>query len=74
MFISIKEHELGFPGLDPLKNPHDQTHHIPIITPAYPSMNSSYNVSTSALRVIMYLFQQGNKICEVGAEWSCPFP
>ena len=52
MFRSIKEEELGFPVWDPRKNPQDRTHHMPIITPTYPSMNSSYNVSTSTLRVM----------------------
>lgn len=37
---------------------------MPIITPAYPCMNSSYNVSTSTLRVMTEQFQTGNKICE----------
>ncbi|XP_008794102.2 nuclear poly(A) polymerase 4-like isoform X2 [Phoenix dactylifera] len=64
MLCPIEEHELGFPVWDPRKNPRDRTHHMPIITPAYPCMNSSYNVSTSTLRVMMEQFQTGNKICE----------
>ncbi|PSR91286.1 Nuclear poly(A) polymerase [Actinidia chinensis var. chinensis] len=50
--------------LDPQKKPRDRTHHMPIITSAYPCMNSSYNVSTSTLRVMMDQFNHGNKICE----------
>ncbi|PWA67895.1 nuclear poly(a) polymerase [Artemisia annua] len=38
---------------------------MPIITPAYPCMNSSYNVSTSTLRVMTEQFLIGNRICEV---------
>ncbi|XXG63591.1 hypothetical protein AAC387_Pa05g1742 [Persea americana] len=64
MLCAIEEDELGFPVWDPRKNPRDRTHHMPIITPAYPCMNSSYNVSTSTLRVMMEQFQIGNKICE----------
>ncbi|XP_020088813.1 nuclear poly(A) polymerase 4-like isoform X3 [Ananas comosus] len=64
MLCAIEEDELGFPVWDPRKNPRDRTHHMPIITPAYPCMNSSYNVSTSTLRVMMEQFQKGNKICE----------
>ncbi|XP_074561016.1 nuclear poly(A) polymerase 4-like isoform X2 [Curcuma longa] len=64
MLCAIEENELGFPVWDPRKNPRDRTHHMPIITPAYPCMNSSYNVSTSTLRVMMEQFQMGNKICE----------
>ncbi|CAA6660975.1 unnamed protein product [Spirodela intermedia] len=64
MLCSIEEDELGFPIWDPRKNPRDRTHHMPIITPAYPCMNSSYNVSISTLRVMMEQFQFGNRICE----------
>jgi poly(A) polymerase len=65
MLCSIEEDELGFPVWDPRKNPRDKCHHMPIITPAYPCMNSSYNVSTSTLRVMIEQFQFGNKICQV---------
>ncbi|CAL0326028.1 unnamed protein product [Lupinus luteus] len=63
MLCPIEENELGFSVWDPRRNPRDRTHHMPIITPAYPCMNSSYNVSTSTLRVMMEQFQYGNRIC-----------
>ena len=72
MLCAIEEDELGFSVWDPRKNPRDRTHHMPIITPAYPCMNSSYNVSTSTLRVMMEQFQYGNNICEV-REWRTNF-
>lgn len=77
MLCSIEEDDLGFPVWDPRKNPRDRFHHMPIITPAYPCMNSSYNVSTSTLRVMMEQFQYGNKTCEEiefnKAQWSALF-
>ncbi|PIA64617.1 hypothetical protein AQUCO_00100230v1 [Aquilegia coerulea] len=77
MLCSIEEDDLGIPVWDPRKNPRDRLHHMPIITPAYPCMNSSYNVSTSTLRVMMEQFQNGNKICEDidlnKAQWSSLF-
>ncbi|XVE53768.1 hypothetical protein DITRI_Ditri03aG0029000 [Diplodiscus trichospermus] len=77
MLCSIEEDELGFPVWDPRKNPRDRFHHMPIITPAYPCMNSSYNVSISTLRVMMEQFQCGNRICEEielnNAQWSALF-
>ncbi|XP_020536523.1 nuclear poly(A) polymerase 4 isoform X2 [Jatropha curcas] len=77
MLCSIEEDELGFPVWDPRKNHRDRFHHMPIITPAYPCMNSSYNVSISTLRVMMEQFQYGNKICEEielnKAQWSALF-
>ncbi|KAK7261763.1 hypothetical protein RIF29_28082 [Crotalaria pallida] len=63
MLCPIEEDELGFSIWDPRKNPRDRTHLMPIITPAYPCMNSSYNVSSSTLRIMMEQFQYGNKIC-----------
>ncbi|EFJ28719.1 hypothetical protein SELMODRAFT_171521 [Selaginella moellendorffii] len=49
---------------DPRKNPRDKSHLMPIITPAYPCMNSSYNVSTSTLRIMTQEFNRGNEVCE----------
>ncbi|GAY56407.1 hypothetical protein CUMW_171700 [Citrus unshiu] len=77
MLCATEEAELGFSVWDPRKNRHDKTHHMPIITPAYPCMNSSYNVSTSTLRVMMDQFQYGNTVCEEvelnKAQWSALF-
>ncbi|CAI0441415.1 unnamed protein product [Linum tenue] len=77
MLCPIEEDELGFPVWDPRKNPRDRLHHMPIITPAYPCMNSSYNVSISTLRVMIEQFQFGNKTCEEielsKAHWSALF-
>lgn len=64
MLCAIEEGSLGLPVWDPRRNPKDRYHLMPIITPAYPSMNSSYNVSSSTLRVMMEEFHRGNEICE----------
>ncbi|CAL0322065.1 unnamed protein product [Lupinus luteus] len=77
MLCPIEENELGFSIWNPRKNPRDRTHLMPIITPTYPCMNSSYNVSTSTLRVMVEQFQYGNKICgEIelnNVQWSALF-
>lgn len=53
MLCPIEDKELGFPVWDPRRNHSDRNHHMPIITPTYPNMNSTYNVSSSTLEAMM---------------------
>jgi len=55
---------LGFPVWDPRYNVSDRFHVMPIITPAYPQQNSTFNVSKSTLRVMQEEFQASMAICE----------
>nr|XP_043627354.1 nuclear poly(A) polymerase 2-like [Erigeron canadensis] len=77
MLCPIEEDDLGFSVWDPRKSGRDRMHLMPIITPAYPCMNSSYNVSASTLRVMVEQFHFGNKVCEEielnRANWSALF-
>ncbi|KAG2699601.1 hypothetical protein I3760_07G199000 [Carya illinoinensis] len=77
MLCPIEENELGFPVWHPRRNPKDRRHHMPIITPSYPCMNSSYNVSASTLRVMVEQFHHGHSICEEielnKGQWSALF-
>ncbi|XP_030938212.1 nuclear poly(A) polymerase 1 [Quercus lobata] len=77
MLCSIEEGSLGLQVWDPRRNPKDRFHLMPIITPAYPCMNSSYNVSSSTLRIMSEEFQRGSEICEAmeasKADWDTLF-
>jgi poly(A) polymerase len=70
-----KDSTLNMPVWDPRENPRDRSHLMPIITPAYPCMNSSYNVSESTLQVMTDEFKRGHEMCEdilksSNLEWS----
>lgn len=55
---------LNFPVWDPRINVADRAHLMPIITPAYPQQNSTYNVSHSTRTVLVQGFQLGFRITE----------
>ncbi|OCT65034.1 poly(A) polymerase alpha-A isoform X1 [Xenopus laevis] len=69
-----EECNLNLPVWDPRVNPSDRYHLMPIITPAYPQQNSTYNVSVSTRAVMIEEFKQGLAITDeilLGkAEWS----
>ncbi|KAL0697863.1 hypothetical protein Bca4012_053985 [Brassica carinata] len=77
LLCSMDEGSLGLQVWDPRRNPKDRLHMMPIITPAYPCMNSSYNVSASTLRIMTGEFQRGKDICEAMeaniADWDTLF-
>ena len=64
MLCDIEEEAaLGLRVWDARKNPGDRSHLMPIITPAYPCMNSSYNVTDSTLTLMMEQFKHSDAIC-----------
>lgn len=50
---------LGFPVWDPRVNVADRYHLMPIITPAYPQQNSTFNTSVSTRQVMCDQFKRG---------------
>ena len=52
------------PTWDPVKNYRDSKHVMPIITPCYPPMNSSYNVGEPQLRRIRDELLRASKLCD----------
>nr|AAI69821.1 LOC733387 protein [Xenopus laevis] len=54
-----EDSNLNLPVWDPRVNPADRCHLMPIITPAYPQQNSTYNVSISTRSVMVEEFKQG---------------
>ncbi|XP_053315598.1 poly(A) polymerase gamma [Spea bombifrons] len=69
-----EESNLNLPVWDPRVNPADRYHLMPIITPAYPQQNSTYNASTSTRAIMVEEFKQGltvtDEILLGKADWS----
>uniref|UniRef100_A0AAR2LJZ5 Poly(A) polymerase n=1 Tax=Pygocentrus nattereri TaxID=42514 RepID=A0AAR2LJZ5_PYGNA len=65
---------LNLPVWDPRVTPSDRYHLMPIITPAYPQQNSTYNVSVSTRNIMVEEFKQGlaitDEILQNKADWS----
>lgn len=59
-----EENKLGFPVWDPRINVADRFHLMPIITPAYPQQNSTFNVSLSTRTIMRQEFKQGLAITD----------
>uniref|UniRef100_A0A5K3FGS5 polynucleotide adenylyltransferase n=2 Tax=Mesocestoides corti TaxID=53468 RepID=A0A5K3FGS5_MESCO len=61
--VRLRESEyiptLNLPVWDPRHNPTDQYHLMPILTPSYPSQNSTYNVQRSNRIIIEREIKQG---------------
>ncbi|KAJ3696749.1 hypothetical protein LUZ61_000454 [Rhynchospora tenuis] len=55
---------LGHTVWDPKRYCRDRLQLMPIITPAYPAMNSSFNVSASTLKFMTEEFRRGQEICK----------
>lgn len=55
---------LGFPVWDPRVNVADRYHLMPIITPAYPQQNSTFNVSASTRTIMQEAFEHGLALTE----------
>lgn len=65
---------LGFDMWDPRHNIHDRAHIMPIITPAYPHMNSSVQVSPSTFSVIYEELWRARYLAEIAVGISRPLP
>ena len=74
--------ELDLPVWDGRRNPRDRAHLMPVITPAYPCMNCTYNVSVATQRIIKEQIWAGHAACQEivaggGRGWDAlfqPFP
>ncbi|KAF8311151.1 Poly(A) polymerase [Clavulina sp. PMI_390] len=70
----IEEGPLQVRVWNPKIYPSDRAHRMPIITPAYPAMCSTHNVSASQLQVMTQEFKRGadiaEKIVDLKAGWE----
>lgn len=62
---------------NPRLYPQDRLHRMPIITPAYPSMCATHNITASTMKIVLSEFKRGNEIVndisEGKKEWATLF-
>jgi len=73
LLCTIQDANLGLKVWNPKVNQKDKLHLMPIITPAYPSMNSTYNVSESSLFAMKQEFTRGRQICDKIEKQEAPW-
>jgi len=66
LITPIIDHSFNLPVWDPKTYPADKYHKMPVITPAYPSMCATYNVTQSTFGMIVSEFKRGNEILKNG--------
>lgn len=66
----IDHHNYNSKVWDPKIYPADKYHKMPVITPVYPSMNSTHNVSQSTFMNICSEFVRGNEIIKKGGKFK----
>ncbi|KAG3077533.1 hypothetical protein PI124_g18807 [Phytophthora idaei] len=74
MLNMIYDSGLGFDMWDPRQSVFDRSHIMPIITPAYPHMNSSVQVSQPTFSVIYEELWRARYMAEIAVGISKPFP
>lgn len=75
IYLKMTENSrLNFPVWDPVNNPHDKQHRMPIITPSYPQQNSTHNVTRSTQKLIVQEIKRGfeivNEIIASKSKWD----
>eukprot|EP00803_Ostreobium_quekettii_P000535 evm.model.scf_2190.3 EVM.evm.TU.scf_2190.3 scf_2190:16658-27039(+) len=60
----IEQKSLGMPIWDARANHQDRGHVMPVITPAYPGMNSMHNANHLTLEIMMREFQKAHSVCQ----------
>lgn len=66
----------GFAGLkvwNPKTNPADRQHVMPVITPAFPAMNSTHNVSETTKRIMLEEFRRGFDVVRAVEQQKAPW-